>query len=143
MFRSDELVSVLSRHLRLGEEFLALVESEARALADGASGLPTEAFQRKKELLPVLNQSLAELKRQRESWQRMTSQERSRFPDIPSRLRAVQDLYMRVIVRDRENEQQLMRRGSVPASQLHRVQPVAKPHFVADLYRRQMNPRSS
>ena len=63
-------------------------------------------------------------------------EERARHPGIGMLLRQNQDLIMKVIVLDRENEQCLLRRGLVPAREL----PPAnrqRPHFVADLYRRQ------
>ncbi len=51
-------------------------------------------------------------------------------------LRQNQDLTMKIIVLDRENEQNLLRRGLVPARELPSVNR-QRPHFVADLYRRQ------
>ncbi len=43
---------------------------------------------------------------------------------------------MKIILRDRENEQKLLRQGLIPAEQLGKAQSTARPHYVADLYRR-------
>jgi hypothetical protein len=43
---------------------------------------------------------------------------------------------MKIILLDRENEQSLLRRGMVPARELPSVNR-QRPHFVADMYRRQ------
>jgi hypothetical protein len=56
--------------------------------------------------------------------------------EVPGMLRQVQDLIMKIIVLDRENEQMLLRNGLVPARHLPSVNQ-QRPHFVADLYRRQ------
>ena len=51
-------------------------------------------------------------------------------------LREIQDVIMKVIFLDRENEQALLRKGLVPAKHLPSANR-QRPHFVADLYRRQ------
>ena len=48
-------------------------------------------------------------------------------------LRQNQDLTMKIIVLDRENEQNLLRRGLVPPRELPSVNR-QRPHFVADLH---------
>jgi hypothetical protein len=62
--------------------------------------------------------------------------ERARHPEIGMLLRQNQDLTMKIIVLDRENEQSLLRRGLVPPRELPSVNR-QRPHFVAELYRRQ------
>ncbi len=49
---------------------------------------------------------------------------------------------MKIIVLDRENEQVLLRKGMVPARHLPSADR-QRPHFVADLYRRQVQPATS
>ena len=51
-------------------------------------------------------------------------------------MRQAQELIMRVILLDRDNEQGLLRRGWSPAREIPSAQR-QRPHFVADLYRRQ------
>jgi hypothetical protein len=61
--------------------------------------------------------------------------ERARHKDVALLLKQNQEVTMRILNLDRENEQSLLRRGLVPSKHL----PPAnrqRPHFVADLYRR-------
>ena len=92
----------------------------------------------KKNLLPRLNESLDALRKHRVNWQRLGMDERARFPEIGMLLRQNQDLIMKIVLLDRENEQTLLRRGLVPPRELPSVNR-QRPHFVADLYRRQGN----
>ncbi len=69
-------------------------------------------------------------------WQQRNAQERAREFHLPALLRETQDLIMKIIVLDRENEQALLRKGLVPARHLPHPNR-QRPHFVADLYRRQ------
>jgi hypothetical protein len=61
---------------------------------------------------------------------------RARHPEISALLRQSQDSVMKSIVLDRENEQGRLRRGLVPARHLPSARR-QRPHFVAELYRRQ------
>jgi hypothetical protein len=130
------LTSDLRGHLALCQEILALVEKENHTLHHSAGGLSFEAYQAKKNLLPRLNQSLNQIRQHRATWQKLSPAERAQHPEVAGLLRQNQDLIMKIIVLDRENEQALLRQGLVPPRQL----PAAnrqRPHFVADLYRRQ------
>jgi hypothetical protein len=69
-------------------------------------------------------------------WQKFSLDERARHPEIGMLLRQNQDLTMKIILLDRENEQSLLRRGLVPPRELPSVNR-QRPHFVAELYRRQ------
>ncbi len=95
-----------------------------------------EFFQLKKTLLPRLNQSLDALRGHRVNWQKLGRDERARHPEIGMLLRQNQDLIMKIILLDRENEQTLLRRGLVPPRDLPSVNR-QRPHFVAGLYSRQ------
>jgi hypothetical protein len=61
-----------------------------------------------------------------------------RFRDAESAplLRQNQDLILKILLLDRENEQARLRRGLLPAAHLPSVHQ-QRPHFVAELYRRQ------
>ncbi|NOS72118.1 MAG: hypothetical protein HOP33_19605 [Verrucomicrobia bacterium] len=130
------IIQDLRRHLALCQEILGVVESESEALRAAEGALNFTAYQAKKNLLPRLDQSLNQIRQHRSTWQRLEAAMRARFPEVPTLLRQNQDLIMKIIVLDRENEQALLRRGLVPPRHL----PPAsrqRPHFVADLYRRQ------
>ena len=92
-------------------------------------------YQQKKNLLPRLKQSLDDLRKHRANWQKLSLVERAGQPEVGPLLRRNQDLTMKIIVLDRENEQGLLRRGLVPPRELPSVNR-QRPHFVTDLYRR-------
>lgn len=133
---SESITTDLRAHLALCQEVLTLVERECQALRQGDEAKRFEFFQTRKALLPRLDESLARIKRQRQDWQRLPAADRARQPEVTSLLRQNQDLIMKILVLDRENEQQLLRRGLVPAKQLPPAER-QRPHFVADLYKRQ------
>ena len=133
---SSQLVADLREHLKLCQEILELARSESQTLRDPAA--PSTQFtacQARKQVLPRLTASLAALRQHRAAWQQLTPAQRAQHPEVPALLRQNQDLIMKVLVLDRENEQALLRRGMVPA---RHIPPAAgqRPHFVADLYRR-------
>jgi uncharacterized protein YaaN involved in tellurite resistance len=132
----NSMVADLRGHLALCQEILTLVETERQALQQAEAGPSFASYQAKKNLLPRLNQSLNQIRQHRATWQKLSPVERAQFPDVPGLLRQNQDLIMKIIVLDRENEQALLRRGLVPPRQLPAAQR-QRPHFVADLYRRQ------
>ena len=131
-----EMIQDLRGHQTLCQELLAAVEREALALRGSDSAATFDLYRSKKTLLPQLDESVAKLKQHRVNWQRLPPTERAQNPEIAALIQLAQELIMKIIVLDRENEQALLRKGLVPARQLpsaHRQ----RPHFVSDLYRRQ------
>ena len=135
---TDNLRKALQERLLLCTEILSLVERESQALRRVDNPPLTEFYDQRKSLLPRLVLSLDSLRNHRLNWQQLAPEERSRHGDIARLLRQNQDLTMKIIVLDRENEQHLLRRGLVPARELPSVNR-QRPHFVADLYRRQVS----
>jgi flagellar biosynthesis/type III secretory pathway chaperone len=131
-----ELVESLNEHLSVCQELLQATEQEGQALRRSDKPSLLEFYQRKKNLLPRFNQSLDGLRKHRVNWQKLSLDERGSWPEVGMLLRKNQDLTMKIIVLDRENEQALLRRGLVPPRELPSVNR-QRPHFVADLYRRQ------
>jgi flagellar biosynthesis/type III secretory pathway chaperone len=132
----QELEASLKDHLCVCQELLQVIEHEAQALRRTDQPSLQEFYERKKNLLPRFNQSLDSLRKHRVNWQRLSLDERGSWPEVGLLLRKNQDLTMKMIVLDRENEQALLRRGLVPPRALPSVNR-QRPHFVADLYRRQ------
>jgi flagellar biosynthesis/type III secretory pathway chaperone len=132
----DALIAELNTHLAVCRELLAIAEGEAQALRRDAPPSLFEFCRLKKNLLPRLNQTLDSLRKHRVRWQSLSSDERGRQGEVGPLLRRNQDLAMKFILLDRENEQGLLRRGLVPPRQLPSVNR-QRPHFVAELYRRQ------
>ena len=136
MSQPQEISHDLRARFALCQELLAVLEREAQALRHPGQPSTIEFQQLRKNLLPRLNQSLDTLRRHRVNWQKLSPDERTEYPEIGMLLRLNQDLTMKIIVLDRENEQNLLRRGMVPARELPSVNR-QRPHFVAELYRRQ------
>jgi len=132
----NDMIEELECHLTICRELLAIAEGESQALRRSDQPSLFEYCQLKKNLLPRLNQTLDNLRKHRVKWQSLSSEERARHPEIGPLLRRNQDLAMKFILLDRENEQGLLRRGLVPPRQLPSVNR-QRPHFVAELYRRQ------
>jgi len=87
-------------------------------------------------LLPQLDELLNKIRQHRIAWQKLSPAERGQHPEVVMLLQRNQDLIMKIIVLDRENEQTLLRKGLVPARSLPSANR-QRPHFVAELYRRQ------
>jgi flagellar biosynthesis/type III secretory pathway chaperone len=130
-----ELIEILTQHLAVCQELLLVVEREGQALRRTDPPSLFQFYQQKKNLLPRLNQSLDGLRKHRVDRQKLSLEERAGQPEVGALLRKSQDLTMKIIVLDRENEQALLRRGLVPARELPSVNR-QRPHFVTDLYRR-------
>jgi hypothetical protein len=136
MSTPQEIAADLKSRLALCQEILSVIEREGQALRRTDNPSLLEFHELRKNLLPRLNQSLDTLRRHRVTWQKFSPDERARHPEIGMLLRQNQDLTMKIIVLDRENEASLLRRGLVPARELPSVNR-QRPHFVAELYRRQ------
>jgi flagellar biosynthesis/type III secretory pathway chaperone len=136
MISPREIADNLKARLALCQEILNVIEREAQALRRPDNPSLFEFHQLRKNLLPRLNQSLDTLRRHRVDWQKLNPEARAQHPEIGMLLRQNQDLTMKIILLDRENEQSLLRRGLVPARELPSVNR-QRPHFVAELYRRQ------
>ena len=125
------MLTDLRAHQVICRELLALAERESQALRQSQNAVLHEIYQTKK--------SFEKVRRHRIFWQGLPAAERSAQPEISFLVRQVQDLIMRVILLDRENEQGLLRRGLIPAREIPAAA-VQRPNFVANLYRRQQAP---
>jgi DNA-directed RNA polymerase subunit H (RpoH/RPB5) len=132
----EDIHDDLKKHFALCQELLVIIEREGLALRKAENPSLFEYYQLRKTLLPRLDQSLDTLRRHRARWLKFSLEERARHPEIGMLLRHNQDLTMKIILLDRENEQALLRRGLVPPRELPSVNR-QRPHFVAELYRRQ------
>jgi flagellar biosynthesis/type III secretory pathway chaperone len=132
----EDIIDDLKKHFTLCQELLAAVEREGQTLRRSDKPSLFEFCKIRKNLLPRLTESLDTLRRHRARWQKFSVDERARHPEIGMLLQKNQDLTMKIILLDRENEQSLLRRGLVPPRDLPSVNR-QRPHFVAELYRRQ------
>jgi hypothetical protein len=136
MNRDRDLVDVLRENLALYGELWSIVQTERDRLHGEPAGPLTGTYGAKKDLLPRLGESLDRLVSAREQWLSMDPSARSSQPEIGVLMRQNQDLLMKILVLDRENEQALLRHGLVPVRDLPSVNR-QRPHFVAQMYRRQ------
>lgn len=134
-----QLAAELRSHQELYQEILAAVEKEGRALRDPDTGDPLLGTETRRNLMPRLNESLDILKRHRVGWTQASPAERAQFPEVVTLLRQCQDLIMKIIVQDRENEQALLRRGMIPPRHLPPANST-RPNYVAHVYQRQREP---
>lgn len=132
-----ELLQALQAHRTVCEEISTVVNQEHQALQDDGPFQPAGFQQRRKALLARMEGSLQSIAKYRGPWRALDPLERRRHPEVGALLRSTQDLIMKVLVLDRENEQTLLRRGLLSSRHL----PAAnsqRPHYVADLYRGNM-----
>lgn len=133
--RPAELARELRSYLDVCREFLTLFTNENQALRRSASWSPAPFNQERKRLLPRLESGLMKLRSFRQWWERMPAGQRESCGELDDLFRDVQSLLPRLLLLDRENQQEMLRRGLLPAMHLP---PAAsqRPNFVANLYRR-------
>lgn len=133
---SLDIPEILRRNLELYQGLLEIVQAEAEELRSERPQPLSGEFAAKKDLLPRLSGSLDQLTRIRALWQSTDPAHRLRQTEVCTLVRQNQDLLMKIIVMDRENEQALLRQGLVPPRELPSVNR-QRPHFVSEMYRRQ------
>lgn len=132
----DSLMASLSQHQELAGRFLALIEQDARQLDSGVEITSSTPLHERRALLAELDRSLSRLRSERQAWQQVPAADKARYPQVTPLMRSTQDVLMRAILRDRENERQMLRAGRVPTRHLGKVQADIPPNYVANLYRR-------
>ena len=128
-------INDLHEHLDLCRRFLALATEENQALRNPAPWSDDAFHTQRKHLLPKLESVLNKLRRCRQIWQQAPPEERALCGEAGVLLRDIQNLLPRIFLLDRENQQEMLRRGLLPASHLPPVA-LQRPHFVASLYQR-------
>ncbi len=130
-----ELTRELQGYLSLCREFLTLFTEENQTLRRPQPWAPGPFSEERKRLLPRLESGLIKLRSFRQWWERMPAGQRETCGEIKDLFRDIQNLLPRLLLLDRENQQEMLRRGLIPATQLP---PAAsqRPNFVANLYRR-------
>ena len=130
------LAGDLRAHLGCCETALALATEENRALNTPGDFQPAGFQSQRQQLLAGLDASLLRLRTWRQAWQQFTPADRERCAEVKPMFQAIQDLLMRVLLIDRENQQALLRRGLVPTKHLSLAAGPQPPHYVSTLYRR-------
>jgi hypothetical protein len=137
---APEFLTALARDLRMHlgfcETALALATEENRALTGTGDYQPFEFHQKRKALLSGIDSSLLRLRTWRQAWQQVDPADRARCGEVKPVFQKIQDLLMRVLLLDRENQQALLRRGLVPPKHLSLAAGPQPSHYVASVYRR-------
>lgn len=130
-----DLLRDLRAFAAVGEDALALAAREHHALAAPADYEPFEFHRSRKDLLNRLEPLIIGIRHWRQLWQQISPLERAGCSDVIDVIQMLQNLLVKILQLDRENQQALLRRGLVPA---RHVSSCAAPpsNFVANLYRR-------
>jgi hypothetical protein len=130
----DSFEQELARHAQLCEELLCIAREENEALRSPSFQIGCYD-ERKRNVSKRMADTLSSLRRFRQAWQVLAAEERARHPQVLGAVRVSQELAMKLIVLDRENEQALLRRGLVSPQHLPNAAR-QQPHFASTLYRR-------
>jgi len=131
----SDLQRDLATHKNLCEDILVLVEGDNQRLRGSGEEAAPDSNPAKKKFLAQLTESLDKIREHRVAWLKLEPSVREGHPEIAELLRENQNLIMRILVLDRENEQALLRKGLVPT---RHVPPAnrQRPHFVSSMYQR-------
>ena len=129
------LATDLREHLAICHECLALFTVENRMLRNSPTWQPMALHEQRMRLLPRLESVLIKLREARDAWKNYSEPERERCGEVKNLFQELQNLLPRILMLDRENQQEMLRRGVLPPAQLPPVQ-AQQPHFVNNLYRR-------
>ena len=116
-------------HMAACELMYQLMLDDNRLLKTTGAPPGVDFLEQKRAALKQLESALAMLRAQHDSLDKLTPKQRSI-------IQKTQQIVLKALLLDRENEQGLLRRGLVPARELPSVNR-QRPHFVADLYKRQ------
>ncbi len=117
------------------EKVLSLARSEHRALSGHANYPQVKFYETRETLLADIEEMLPKFRRHRMAWEQVSQSQRELFTDLKGQFHNIQGLLMRIMLLDRENQQTMLKHGLVPAKHLPATA-AQRPHFVADLYRR-------
>lgn len=137
--RPDEtsgLIPDLRAFVGVCEELLQLSVREHQALNGSANSLPEEYRGIRKDLLMRLDQVLISVKNWRKAWQKENPTSCPRNPEVKALLDVLQQMIVKILQLDRENQQALLRRGLLPAREVASYTP-ATSSFVSKVYARQ------
>lgn len=130
------LTADLQAFARVCEDVLALARREHQALSAAAAYEHREFHQRRGELLPDIESLVRKFRDHRAAWRQLPQSQRDAFEELKRLFQTIQNLLMRVMVLDRENQQAMLKRGLVPVQHIPEAAAARQPNYVADLYRK-------
>ncbi|HWD93812.1 MAG TPA: hypothetical protein VG938_15840 [Verrucomicrobiae bacterium] len=134
---APEMMTDLRAYLGICDDAFALATRENQALTGAGEYQSFDFFQRRRGLLPRLENALVQIRKWREIWLRVPPEERASCSEVKELFQSVQGLLMKLLLLDRENQQALLRRGLVPPRHLATAA-VQQPNHVANVYKRHL-----
>ena len=131
----ESMAHALREHMDVCRQLLLLSEQENAVLGKLTDDGLSRFHDTRKALLPRLKLSVDSLKALRFGWQRLSLTQRKQAPVIGELMREAQDLILKVLALEQENQRGRLQRGLLPVKHLPSANQ-GRPHFVADLYRR-------
>lgn len=132
---APELLRDLRAFVGVCEDLLQLSVREHHALSATEDFQPDDFGNARKDLLMRLNEVLIAVKNWRKVWQKEDPAQRTRHPEVKALLEVLQQMIVKILQLDRENQQSLLRRGLLPARNVPSFAP-QPPSFVSKLYSR-------
>ena len=129
------VADALREHLEVCEDLLRLAQREAEALRQPEPFPAAQIQTERKALLARLDSSARLVASERDRGSQLSAPGGETPPELAALVRTTLDTIMRVLVIDRENEANLLRRGLLPARALPRAEQ-SQPNFVARTYQR-------
>jgi hypothetical protein len=120
---------------RVCEDVLSLAQREHQALSGPGAYDNQEFHQRRGQLLPNIESLVRKFRGHCVAWRQLPQSQRDRFEEMKRLFQTIQNLVMRVLVLDRENQQAMLKRGIVPVQHIPEAA-ARQPHYVADMYRK-------
>jgi hypothetical protein len=131
----DPVFGALREHLGVCDDLLTLAQLEAEALRQPGPFPAARIQSERKELLVRLESSFRSVAAQRTRCGQLNATGSEPPRELACLVQSTLDTIMRVLVIDRENEANLLRRGLLPARALPRAEQ-SQPHIVARTYQR-------
>lgn len=129
------LISDLRAFGDLCSEALLLAQREHQALGGEASFAHQEFDRRRTKLLPDIGLLAGRFRSHRVAWERVPHSERNRFPELKRLFQNIQNLLMKIMRLDRENQQAMLKRGMIPINHLPSAE-ARRPNYVENVYRK-------
>ena len=134
-----EFPDTLRDYASVCEDLLDLTTREHQALAQPATYQGSRFNLARKDLLSRLDQTLNQLRRDRQPPRSGGAAAPERRPETTMTLQAVQNLVVKILQLDQENRQALLKRGLFAPGELPTLGS-QRPNYVAGLYRRHAPP---
>ncbi|MGC8744165.1 MAG: hypothetical protein ACP5T0_09840 [Verrucomicrobiia bacterium] len=133
---TENPVQLLASYTGFLENIFSIIQKEGINIDSVRPGDNAEALiltGERKSILVKLNDFISKIKRLRGWWQSLPQSERIKHREFNAAVQQAQNLMLKIITHNRENEQKLLRLGKVPPKYIPSAE-CQRPHYVAQLY---------